>query len=105
MSAPTQEDVLFGKIAIKNRLASEAQVRECIALLEKSNGDDLGKVLLKKGYISQAQYQAISNHLKGLREKNGKEGREAAVAEPPAERPARKAEVFTPADVAKMSFK
>jgi twitching motility protein PilT len=103
MGAPTQEDILFGKIAIKNRIATEAQVRECIALLEKNGvGIDLGKILLKKGYISAAQYQAISNHLRGIKEKNGAPAPEEkpAASKPPT----KKGEVFTPAMVAKMSF-
>jgi twitching motility protein PilT len=113
MSAPSQEDVLFGKIAIKNRIASEAQVRECIGLLEANGGGvDLGKILLKKGYISAPQYQAITNHLRAILEKNGKDapaaapaaGGAPAAAEKPREN-GKKGTVFTPTDVAKMSFK
>ena len=108
MGVPTPEDVLFGKIAIKNRLASTDQVRECLGILEQNgSGVDLGRVLLKKGYISAAQFQAISNHVKSLREKNGPGGIAAAPAAAPAERPApaRQGQVFTPTDASKMSFK
>jgi len=109
MAAISQDDILFGKIAIKNRIVTEAQVRECIAILEKNGaGVDLGRVLVKKGYLSATQYQAIASHLKGLREKNGKSAPPAAPAAPapaPAAKGPRQGEIFTPSDVARLNFK
>ncbi len=111
MSAPTQENVLFGKIAIKNRIASPEQVRECLGFLEKNgSGLDLGRVLLKKGYISAAQFQAISNHLKGILEKNGGPAPSAPAVERPGPGrekagPPPEPQIFTPTEVSKMSFK
>jgi twitching motility protein PilT len=62
---PSQEDVLFGKIAVKNRLVNETQLKECLSLAEKAgNGQTLGKVLLAKGYISTSQFQAIAGRVK-----------------------------------------
>jgi twitching motility protein PilT len=72
---PTQEDLLFGKIAIKNRLVSEAQLKECLEILERrsgdkaggsagGNGERLGKVLLEKGYISASHFQAIAGRIR-----------------------------------------
>ncbi len=72
MPSPTKEDVLFGRIAIKNKLATEAQVRECLALLEENgggNGATLGELLLNKGYISNGHFDAISQRLAGAADK------------------------------------
>jgi twitching motility protein PilT len=62
---PSQEDVLFGKIAIKNRLVDANQVRECLTVSGR-NGKGLGKVLMEKGYISQGHFQAISARVRQL---------------------------------------
>ena len=59
-----QEDLLFGKIAVKNKLADEGQVRKCLALLEKSGVDGLGKLLLEQGIISADDYQRIAARVK-----------------------------------------
>src|SRR5574341_481883 len=110
MGAPSQEDVLFGKIAIKNRLASTDQVRECLGILEKNGeGVDLGRILVKKGYISVAQFQAISSRIRGLAVKNDREAAATAVLDRAPGRPAAPTapaagEVFTPSTVARMSF-
>ena len=67
MPAPTKEDLLLGRLAIKKSVVTEPQVKECLALLQKSgNGIPLGQVLLKKGYISQNNLRALSQHLKGV---------------------------------------
>jgi twitching motility protein PilT len=61
----TPEDVLFGKIALKNKLVSQEQVEECIRirkqLAHRKEGAnvDLGTIILKKGYINEKQYRAI----------------------------------------------
>jgi len=107
MSAATQEDLLFGRIVLKNRLASEDQVRECMAILEQ-NGDgiDLGRILLQKGYITPAHFQTISNHLR-----KAPAAAAGGAAAPPAPAPSAAAsapdaerQVFTPSQVGKMSF-
>ena len=59
---PNQEDILFGKIAVKNRLVDEAQIQKAMALIERSgNGQGLGKLLLSKGVINPSQFQAIQS--------------------------------------------
>ncbi len=69
---PSQQDFLFGKIAMKNRLVNEAQLQECMDLLDKTtgngggNGATLGKVLLQKGYITASHYQAISGKVNSM---------------------------------------
>ena len=62
---PSQEDALFGKIAVKNRLVNADQLQECMDLVEKAgNGQTLGKILLARGYISAGQFQAIAGRVK-----------------------------------------
>jgi twitching motility protein PilT len=63
---PTSSDVLFGKIAIKNRLVEADKVRECLAILEKSPNGGLGKLLVQRGYLNANQYQAIANHVQKM---------------------------------------
>ncbi|MBN1444331.1 MAG: hypothetical protein JXA90_16590, partial [Planctomycetes bacterium] len=61
---PTPHDVLFGKIAVRNRLVEEAQIKQCLALLERDgNGKPLGKLLLERGMISPGQFRAIEAHV------------------------------------------
>ena len=76
-----KEDLLFGKIAVKNKLADEAQVRKCLALLEKSGVGGLGKLLLEKGIISASDYQRITAHVKQVAEKSDKPAEDAASEE------------------------
>ena len=54
MASISARDQRFGKIVLKNNLVSEAQLRECLALLEKSSGKaDLPAVLVAKGYLAE----------------------------------------------------
>ena len=65
-----QEDLLFGKIAVKNKLADEKQVRKCLAVLEKSGDQGLGKMLLEKGLIGPSDYQRIAARVKQMAEQS-----------------------------------
>jgi twitching motility protein PilT len=80
-----QEDLLFGKIAVKNKLADEGQVRKCLALLEKSGEDGLGKLLLEQGIISADDYQRIAARVKQVAEKSDKPAEEGSPKEVKAE--------------------
>jgi twitching motility protein PilT len=81
---PTPEDVLFGKIAIKNKLVDAEKVRDCLTLVERGgNGKALGKVLLEKGYITSGHFQAISMRVRELSSKE-----EAPPSPPRVEKPA-----------------
>ena len=80
-----QEDLLFGKIAVKNKLADEGQVRKCLALLEKSGVDGLGKLLLEQGIISADDYQRIAARVKQVAEKSDKPAEEGSPKEVKAE--------------------
>ncbi len=65
MPAPTKEDVLFGRLAIKHNLATQDQIQECLALLQsQSQKTSLGKVLVAKGYISSSHFQQLAQHVK-----------------------------------------
>jgi twitching motility protein PilT len=78
---PTPSDVLFGKIAVKNRLVDVDKVRECLTLLDRGgNGGGLGKLLVQKGYLNASQYQAIANHLQKM---EGAASLSQALAAPP----------------------
>jgi twitching motility protein PilT len=64
---PTPTDVLFGKIAIKNKIVDESKVKECFAVIQADgNGKTLGGLLLEKGYLTQSQFQLISNHIQKI---------------------------------------
>lgn len=58
-------DVLFGKIALKNRLVDEAKIKECLGLLASGSGggEGLGRLLVAKGYLTPAQCRAIDEHV------------------------------------------
>jgi twitching motility protein PilT len=71
---PTQDDLLFGRIAVKNRILDEVKLKKCLALLEQAtNAPPLGKFLLEKGLISDEQFRAVSAHLRKVRENEGVE--------------------------------
>ena len=76
-----KEDLLFGKIAVKNKLADEKKVRKCLDALEKSGGEGLGKLLLEKGLINASVYQRISERVKQVAEQEEKK----ATEDPPGE--------------------
>ena len=54
---PSQADQLFGKIALKNNLVSEADLRK--ALTELPAGIDLASYLVSKGNVSEKHATAI----------------------------------------------
>ena len=62
---PRPADVLFGKIAVKNKVVDEGKIKECFDLLARGadNGGGLGKLLLSKGYITATQLRLIESHV------------------------------------------
>lgn len=94
---PAPRDVLFGKIAIRNRLVDEAKIKRYLVLLDRAGGSKaLGRVLLEKGEISESQYRAIQAHVEKLAqaENGGKEkapAKGSAAADPPPIAPAERA--------------
>jgi twitching motility protein PilT len=59
-SEPSKEEQLIGRIAIHNKIISQAQLDECIALRGRRKDEtmDLGKILKVKGYLDEKQYRA-----------------------------------------------
>ena len=91
---PAQEDLLFGKIAVTNKLADEAQVRKYLATMEKSGDEGLGKLLLENSLISASDYQRISARVKQMVEQGAKEASEEAAGEAPGEDKAESRKAF-----------
>ena len=57
------KDVLFGRIVVSKRLATQSQVNECLREQERIERMGmflrLGEILAKKGYLSEAQMEEI----------------------------------------------
>lgn len=92
-------DQTLAKIAIKNNLVTQEQVRECIALAQKNAGVDLGTILLKKGYLSENHLAAITKKLDSAGEAGAPGANSKQTGGPPPPK-----DSMTPADVAKMDF-
>ena len=73
-----KEDQLFGKIALKNNLIDEAQLKEAMALLEKGEGADLASILVAKGKVKEEIAAKISAKAKQMAGSEG--GGKAAPA-------------------------
>lgn len=72
--ALSKDEVLFGRIVVHNKLASDSQVKECMAIAERE-GKDLGAVLRARGVLSEKQVDLVGQH---VRKKNNEQG-EAVV--------------------------
>ena len=61
MSEPTKDELLFGRIALHNKLITQEQLDEAIAGRRKRTdvNDDLGRILKSKGTIDDKQYRSI----------------------------------------------
>ncbi|MCC6132701.1 MAG: hypothetical protein IT186_22465, partial [Acidobacteria bacterium] len=72
---PAPSDVLFGRIAVKNKLVTEIKVKESLILLSKPEhaGKSLAEVLVARGILTAAQRQAIETHMEKL-SRSGSEG-------------------------------
>jgi len=103
---PTPGDVLFAKIAVKNKLVGEDKVKECLALLPNGNGGKgLGRLLVEKGYLTPAQFQAIQSHVQKLSQ-NGSAAAPRTPAKPQkgAPSPPRPVQGTRAVDLEKMDF-
>jgi len=63
-----QEDFVFAEHVLRRGFATEAQVEECLALLERLRGEmqldaTLSELMLKKGYLAPAQATVIATEL------------------------------------------
>ena len=63
-----KEDVLFGKVVVRERMATQAQVDECLALRSKpGEARTLGEILVDRGYMTpDLVKQALSHQLKRI---------------------------------------
>jgi twitching motility protein PilT len=60
MPVPTKEELLFGRIAIHNKIISQEQYDECLAVREKpGNKHDLGSIVRSKGFVNERQYRSV----------------------------------------------
>ncbi|MHC4606371.1 MAG: hypothetical protein ACYTAF_05505, partial [Planctomycetota bacterium] len=58
-----REDVLFGRIVVRQKLATADQVNECLrAQASHRDAKSLGEVMVEQGYISQEQVKHILAH-------------------------------------------
>jgi len=63
-----QEDFVFAEHALRHGYATEEQVQECLALLERLRGEmeldeTLRNLLVKKGYLAPAQAQVVEREI------------------------------------------
>lgn len=74
--ALSSDEVLFGRIVVHNKLASDSQVKESMAIAERE-GKDLGTVLRAKGILSEKQVELIAQR---VRRKNHEQADAPAAA-------------------------
>jgi len=96
--ALSSDEVLFGRIVVHNKLASDSQVKESMAIAERE-GKDLGTVLRAKGILSEKQVELIAQR---VRRKNHEQADAPAAAS--AASPAPDVPVVTTAEMAQRDF-
>ncbi|MFN0057046.1 MAG: type IV pilus twitching motility protein PilT [Planctomycetota bacterium] len=87
-NAPVQlsnADQMFLKIALKNNLVTQEQLRECTTLLQRggTNGD-LADLLLAKGYVAENHIGAIRRKIESMADGGGAKAEAATKADPAA---------------------
>ena len=98
---PSPADQLFGKIALKNNLVTEAALRQ--ALTEMPGGTDLASYLVSKGAVSEKHATAIRQKVKERLGDGGGGGGEAA-AKPAKGTPPPREGAITPAQAAEIDW-
>jgi twitching motility protein PilT len=118
MPEPTKEELLFGRIALHNKLLSKEQYQECLALrMRQSDGKyDFGSIAKAKNFLNEKQYRSVRKAQKthimkgGLTDEQadrvarGKAANEAAPAPAPAPAPAAAPAAAAPAPAAVEEF-
>ncbi|MCO5171620.1 MAG: PilT/PilU family type 4a pilus ATPase [Planctomycetes bacterium] len=100
-SEPTKEELLFGRIALHNKLITQAQLDEAVAARRRRTdvNDDLGRILKSQGAVDDKQYRTIRKAqekallAKGVTEEQAKylaRGMNADGTEPGGDAPARR---------------
>lgn len=61
MSAPSKEELLFGRIAVLNKLISQEQLDDAIGLRDRRTdvNQDLGRLIKARGYLDDRQYRSV----------------------------------------------
>ena len=96
---PSQADQLFGKIALKNNLVTESDLRK--ALTEMPAGSDLATYLVSKGSVSEKHAGAIRRKVE---ERLGESGGAAAPAAAGGKTPPSREGMITPQQAAEVDW-
>lgn len=68
MSAISEADRFFGKVAVEREFLTQAQLDECFALQEKSHADGapkaLGDILVDRGFLTDAQIEEVQQRVR-----------------------------------------
>lgn len=61
MAEPTKEELLFGRIALHNKLLTKEQYQECLALrMRQTDGKhDFGSIAKAKNFVNDKQYRSV----------------------------------------------
>ena len=61
MSEPSKEELLFGRIAVHNKLIGQEQLDEAVAARKRRTdpNEDLGRIIRDKGFVDDKQYKTI----------------------------------------------
>ncbi|MCI0651329.1 MAG: type IV pilus twitching motility protein PilT [Planctomycetes bacterium] len=81
-------DQIFGKIAVKNQLLSEAQLKECVALLEQGDAGDLAKMVVSKGFMTAEMAAKVRSKAEQLASGGAESGAGNAAASTASRMPA-----------------
>lgn len=79
MSEPTKDELLFGRIAVHNKILSQEQLDDAIAARRKRTdvNDDLGRLIKAKGFVDDKQYRSIRKAQEAAIQKKGASAEEA----------------------------
>lgn len=80
MSQPTKEELLFGRIALHNKIISQEQYQECLALRQRNPKHDFGSIFKAKGYLNDKQFRSIRKAQEKHLIKGGLSEEDAAAA-------------------------
>ncbi len=60
-SEPTKEELLFGRIAVHNKLISQEQLDDAVSARRRRTdvNEDLGRIIKTKGFVDDKQYRTI----------------------------------------------
>ena len=59
----SKEDLLFGKVAVSNKLLDRGQLEECLEELKEKPDEGLPSIVLARGYMKMPQVQKVLAHV------------------------------------------